>query len=146
MNYVAGYVMSSRLISISEDRDVEMAESLMKINKIRHLPVVNFKDELSGIISAKDIAQVKDKKKPVKSVMTAQVRIVKKTDSVKSVIELMLRYKISSALVTNEEDIVGIVTTDDLLNLLSKVIDDNENIEKMDVVSSFFDESWHRPV
>ena len=83
--------MSSNLISISEDRDIDTADGLMKINKIRHLPVVNANNELSGILSVKDIARAKDKKKPIKSVMTTPVRVVKKTANVKTVIELMLK-------------------------------------------------------
>jgi len=142
MHYMAGYVMSSDLISISEDQNIEVADSLMKINRIRHLPVVNSSNELSGVLSAKDTARVKDRKQIIKSVMATPVRIAKKTDNVKSIIELMLKHKISSVLVTHEKDIVGIVTTDDLLKLLSKLIDEGENLEKMDIATSFFDESW----
>lgn len=141
MNYLTGTVMSSNLISISEDRDIETADGLMKVNKIRHLPVVNSNNELSGIISKKDVAAAPDKRKAIKSIMTSPVRIVKKGANVKSVIEIMLKHKICSVLVANEEDIVGIVTTDDLLKLLSEVIEDSESLEKMDV-SSFFDDSW----
>ena len=141
MNYLTGSVMSSNLISISEDRDIDTAEGLMKINKIRHLPVVNSNNELSGILSVKDIAKAKDRKKPIRSIMTTPVRVVNKSANVKSVIEIMLKHKICSILVANEEDIVGIVTTDDLLQLLSDVIDDSESLENMEV-TSFFDDSW----
>ncbi len=141
MNYLTGAVMSSNLISISEDRDIETADGLMKINKIRHLPVVNSNNELSGIISTKDVAAAADKRKPIKSIMTSPVRIVKKSANVKSVIEIMLKHKICSVLVANEDDVVGIVTTDDLLKLLSEVIEDSDSLEKMDV-SSFFDDTW----
>lgn len=133
--------MSSNLISISEDRDIETAVGLMKVNKIRHLPVVNSNNELSGIISTKDVAAASDKRKPIKSIMTSPVRIVKKSANVKTVIEIMLKHKICSVLVANEEDVVGIVTTDDLLKLLADVIDDSDRLENLDV-SSFFDESW----
>lgn len=141
MNYQTGNVMSANLISISEDRDIETADGLMKVNKIRHLPVVNANNELSGIISAKDVAGALNRRKPIKSIMTSPVRIVKNSANVKSVIEIMLKHKICSVLVANEEDIVGIVTTDDLLKLLTQVIEDSESLEKLDV-STFFDDSW----
>lgn len=141
MTYLTGAVMSSNLISISEERDIETAESLMKINKIRHLPVVNNDNELSGILSAKDVAKVRDKSGPIKNIMTTPVRVVKKNANVRSVIDLMLRNKISSILVASNDDIVGIVTTDDLLKLLSQVLNDNEDFDNVDV-GSFFDESW----
>jgi len=137
--------MTSNLISISENRNIEMADNLMKINRIRHLPVVNSDNELSGIISVKDIAKAKDRQKIIKSVMSTPARIVKKTDSVKLAIELMLKHKICSILVTSEKDIVGIVTTDDLLRLLAMVIGEEEILKKNDMTASFFDESWSRP-
>ncbi|WP_051056748.1 HPP family protein [Pseudobdellovibrio exovorus] len=133
--------MSSNLVSISEERDIDTAESLMKVNRIRHLPVVNQNNELSGILSAKDVVKVKDKKQAIKSVMTAPVKVVRKDSNIKSVIELMLRNKISSILVADSEDIVGIVTTDDLLRLLTQVLTDSDDLENTDI-GSFFDESW----
>ena len=141
MNYLTATVMSSNLISISEDRDIETAQGLMIVNKIRHLPVVNANNELSGIISTKDVAAAPDRRKPIKSIMTTPVRIVKKGANVKSVIEIMLKHKIFSVLVANEEDVVGIVTTDDLLKLLSQVLEDSERLENIDV-STFFEDSW----
>lgn len=141
MIYLTGAVMSSNVISISEDRAVETAENIMRSNRIRHLPVVNSDNELSGILSAKDVAKTKDKKQAIKNAMTAPVRVVKRSANIKNVIEMMLRHKISSVLVASEEDIVGIVTTDDLLKLLTQILDDSESLEKMDV-GSFFDEAW----
>lgn len=141
MNYLTGNVMSSSLISISEDRDIDTADGLMRINKIRHLPVVNSNNELSGILSIKDVAAAKDKRKPIKSIMTTPVRVVNKETNVKTIIELMLKHKICSVLVSSHEDIVGIVTTDDLLKLLSDVIEDSDSVENVEF-SSFFDDSW----
>jgi CBS domain-containing protein len=133
--------MTSKLISIFEERDVADAEAMMKENKIRHLPVMNSAHELLGILSVRDVAKVRDKKSSIKSVMSPVVKVVKKSTNIKSVIEMMLKHKISSVLVASNEDIVGIVTTDDLLQLLSQVLDESESLEDMDV-GSFFDESW----
>lgn len=141
MTYLTGAVMSSNLVSISEERDIDTAESLMKVNRIRHLPVVNQNNELSGILSAKDVVKVKDKRQAIKSIMTTPVKVVRKDSNIKSVIELMLRNKISSILVADSEDIVGIVTTDDLLRLLTQVLTDSDDLENTDI-GSFFDESW----
>ena len=141
MTYLTKAVMSGGLISISEERDIITAESIMKVNKIRHLPVVNSENELSGILSAKDVAKVKDKTKSIKSAMSAPVRTVKKNANIKSVIQIMLKHKISAVLVANDDDIVGIVTTDDLLKLLHEVLDDNENLESVEMLS-IFDDEW----
>lgn len=141
MKHMTGSIMTSSVISISEERDINMAESLMKVNNIRHLPVVNSKDELTGIISVRDVVKIKDKYKRIKSIMTKSVHIVKKSDDIKSAIEIMLKNKICSVLVGQNEEIVGIVTTDDLLKLLAKIIDSRENSEKL-YLSSLLDSTW----
>lgn len=125
--------MSQNLISIDENQKVEMAEALMKVNSIRHLPVVDERNELSGIISATDVANAHDKKASVKSVMNPRVRIIKQNSNIKKIIEQMLRFKISSMLVASEDELVGIVTTDDLLQLLYELLDEDEHVQASEV-------------
>ena len=142
MTYLTGKVMTGKLISVLEDHDIITGESLMRTYKIRHLPVVNTDNELSGILSIRDVIKAKDKTNSVKSVMTTPVRTVKKTANIKAVIEIMLKYKISAVLVADQTDIVGIVTTDDLLKLLHQVLEDSENLESLEI-ASLFDEDWN---
>lgn len=125
--------MSQNLISIEENQKVEMAETLMRVNSIRHLPVVDELNELSGIISATDVANAHDKKISVKSVMSPRVRIIKQNSNIKKIIEQMLRFKISSMLVASGDELVGIVTTDDLLQLLYELLDEDEHVQASEV-------------
>lgn len=141
MNYLASAVMSGNVISVFEDRDIKTAERVMTINNIRHLPVVNVLNELSGILSVIDVAKARDKSKSIKTIMTSPVLIVKNRTHIKDVIEIMLKKKVSSILVGNENNVTGILTTDDLLKLLLKIIDDDEAVENFEV-DSFFDETW----
>lgn len=133
--------MSSNLISISEEKDIAAAETLMRTHDIRHLPVVDAYNELSGIISLTDVARAQDPQESIKSLMTPRVRIVKKSANIKTIIEQMLKFKISSMLVAQNDDVVGIVTTDDLLQLLYELLDENDELKKMEV-SEFLDENW----
>ncbi len=142
MTYLTGKVMTGKLISILEDHDVISGESLMKTHKIRHLPVVNSENELSGILSIRDVVRAKDKTSMVKTIMTTPVRTVKKDANIKTVIALMLKYKISAVLVADNNEVVGIVTTDDLLKLLHEVLEDGDSLESMEI-SSFFDDDWN---
>ncbi len=141
MTFLTKAVMSSQLISISEDQDVADAEALMKTNKIRHLPVVDNFNELSGIITSTDVAKSANKKNKIKAVMSPRVRIIKRDANVKKIIAQMLKFKISSMLVAHEEDLVGIVTTDDLIQLLYELIDEDENLKKLEV-STLIDNDW----
>lgn len=134
--------MSTQLISIFEDRSVAEAEALMKINKIRHLPVVDSFNELSGIITSTDVAKAVSKKNKIKDVMSPRVRIIRQDASVKKIIAQMLKFKISSMLVAHEEDLVGIVTTDDLIQLLYELVDDDDHLTKLEV-STLLENEWN---
>lgn len=141
MTFLTRTVMSSQLISISEDRNVDDAEALMIENKIRHLPVVDSFNELSGIITASDVAKAINKHKKIKEAMSPRVRIIKRDENIKKIISQMLKFKISSMLVSHNEDLVGIVTTDDLIQLLYELIDEDENLQKLEV-STLLDNGW----
>ena len=141
MTFLTKSIMSTQLISIYEDRNVAEAEALMKINKIRHLPVVDSFNELSGIITSTDVARTVSKKNKIKDVMSPRVRIIKRDASIKKVIAQMLKFKISSMLVAHEEDLVGIVTTDDLIQLLYELIDDDDHLTKLEV-STLLENEW----
>ncbi|BCU69391.1 CBS domain-containing protein [Stygiolobus caldivivus] len=52
--------MTASLITIKEDSPITGALALMRQFNIRHLPVVNDKGELTGIISIRDIARAVD--------------------------------------------------------------------------------------
>jgi CBS domain-containing protein len=53
-------IMTSSLITIREDSPITGALALMRQFNIRHLPVVNDKGELTGIISIRDVAKAID--------------------------------------------------------------------------------------
>lgn len=141
MTFLTRTVMSSQLISISEEQEVGDAENLMAENNIRHLPVVDTFNELAGIISATDVAKTLNKQTKIKEAMSPRVRIIKRDENVKKIISQMLKFKISSMLVSHNEDLVGIVTTDDLIQLLYQLIDEDENLKNLEV-STLLENEW----
>lgn len=141
MTFLTSAIMSSNLISISEEKSISEAASLMKTHDIRHLPVVDSYNELSGILSVTDIAKARDTAESIKEIMTPRVRVVKKSANIKTIIDQMLKFKISSMLVSQNEDVVGIVTTDDLLQLLYELLDEEDDLKKLET-EGFLDEGW----
>ena len=141
MIFLTRSVMSSQLVSISEDREATEADELMKRHKIRHLPVVDIFNELAGIISSTDVANSHGKKNKIKDLMNPRVRVIKQDANVKKIIAQLLKYKISSMLVAQGEEIVGIVTTDDLLQLLYELLDEDDNLKKLEV-STLIENEW----
>lgn len=141
MTFLTKAVMSSQLILISEEKDVSEAENLMAQNQIRHLPVVDSFDELAGIITSTDVAKTINKQTKIKEVMSPRVRIIKRDENVKKIIAQMLKFKISSMVVSHNEALVGIVTTDDLIQLLYELIDEDENLKNVEI-STLLENEW----
>src|ERR671924_453454 len=52
-----GKCMSRRVVTVSPDRDLAGAAKLMRARKIRHLPVVDARGRLVGIVTARDLRQ-----------------------------------------------------------------------------------------
>jgi CBS domain-containing protein len=55
MGQLVSDVMTSKVITISEDAEVEDAATLLVQKKIKRLPVVNSKGDLVGIVARRDI-------------------------------------------------------------------------------------------
>lgn len=140
MKYLVQTIMSTSLASVDENQSVETAGKLMKIRHVRHLPVINKKNELVGVISQHDVDAATDKTAPVRFYMVGNVQILDRSTNVKQAIDVLLKNKISSVLIADSEEVIGIVTTTDLLKLLRDLLDDSDSLEKLDV-GLFFDSS-----
>ena len=133
-------IFSKNLITISETSSLAEAETLMSNNKIRHLPVTNQTSNIVGILSRTDFSALKHveadlQNLKVKSFMSSPALAVANKTSVKTLVDIMMAKKISSALVTDNNSIIGIVTTEDLLKLLDQNIELIKTAEKISVES-----------
>lgn len=118
-------IMTKTLIAVPMGSSVAAAADIMKEQRIRHLPVVDEMDVIIGIISKRDFTLLENLEKiPVEQVMTAPVYYIDQDTSLRSAIFKMLEHKISSLLISDEnDDAVGIITTDDLLGYLVHLLD-----------------------
>lgn len=134
--------MSSHLITINENYSLDAAYSQMQKNQIRHLPVVDASNKIVGMLSDRDLLRAMrsnlnsgdifkveslefDQHAKVSDYMTWPVRFVNKNSSIKVVAERMIEEKISSFLVTDDKTVVGILTTEDCLKFLIKLLDES---------------------
>jgi len=94
--------------------------------RIRHLPVIDEMDDVVGIISHRDLSAIPNSKNiPVEMMMSAPVEFVSEDVPLRQAVFLMLQKKISSLLISDEQDnAIGIITTDDLLWYLSHLLAD----------------------
>lgn len=115
---------SSSLITIPTGASLDDAQAMMKEKRIRHLPIVDEKNTIIGVLSQSDIrAGLNTENMSVEMLMTSPVQALDQQTSLRSAIMKMLELKISCLLITNNsDDVVGIVTTDDLLWHLAQML------------------------
>ncbi len=118
-------VMVTNLVTVREDDLLEFSDTLMNWNSFHHLPVENAKGEISGLISANDIAafhrsesKIED---PLVSIcMTRDVFTVSPETSLDEAEKIMLSQGYGAVPVVHEKRVVGIVTANDLRRLQEK--------------------------
>lgn len=124
-------IMSKSLIVITPNKKVSEAYNLFEEYNIRHIPVVSG-TKLVGVISKNDLAKVgfisQEMSKEVvlslyeshevKDIMTITPVFVTADTYVKDVAELLANHTFHSVPVLEKEELVGIITTSDLINYL----------------------------
>jgi len=123
-------IMSTQLITIAPSQSLYEAEALFKKHTIRHIPVVEGK-KLVGVLSYSDLlrisfADLTDDEERVEAVVydmftvpqvMARVPVtIHPETTIKEVIEILAKQTFHSLPVVENEELVGIVTTTDLLN------------------------------
>lgn len=128
-------IMSKNIIALNRDDDLETAEILFKRHKIRHIPVVNG-EVIIGMLSYSDLLRISfadavyDNEEEVDTlvynmftidqVMVKDVVTVPPTATVKDVAKILSEKEFHALPVVDDGNLVGIVTTTDLLNYLLK--------------------------
>jgi acetoin utilization protein AcuB len=139
-------IFSDDLVTIKENANLSEADDLMNNYNIRHLPVMNDNYELVGLLSKSDYSALRyiDSRftnHKVSVFMSSPVKMVHESATVKQVAKIFIEKKISSVIVTNEHEVVGILTSEDLIRLL---IDDRgllHGMEQMDL-SALAADGW----
>jgi len=127
--------MKQPVVSISPDMTIHDALSIMRREKIRHIPVLE-NQTLVGLVSDEDLFYASPSpatslsiwdmnylisKITVKQVMTEKVITVTENTPIEEAAMLMAENKIGCAPVMREKDLVGIITETDLLNILPEL-------------------------
>lgn len=129
--------MSRQVITITQDMGIREAFFLMKTHAIRHLPIVDEKKQLIGIISdrelrrpnwvdeAHDITHIYylDNSMHVNDVMIKNVHVLHTYDTLNKAVNLLLDKGIGAAPVLDKtETLVGMLSAIDLLRALQEMI------------------------
>ena len=127
--------MSKELITVSKDVSISDAMEVMRISKIRRLPIVD-KDKLVGIVTDRDLHMASPSyastlskfeanylltKMKVSEIMTKNVLTVKESATIEEVALIMYKNKIGGVPVVANDDpqkLVGIITETDIFKIL----------------------------
>ncbi len=128
-------IMTQNVITLNQDDNLEKAERLFKDHNIRHIPVVQ-DNVIIGMLSYSDLlrlsfADVIDTDNnaadvmvynmfTIDQVMKKKIVSVSPSSSIKEVAEILAQKEFHALPVVNNNQLIGIVTTTDLINYLLK--------------------------
>ena len=117
-------IMTTALIAMKANDTVKRADVDMKLASIRHLPVVDDRNHVIGILSNRDVLRAlgdaggASDGVVVGDIMTRQVHTVREDTPAHEAATLMLEHKIGALpVVGDEEQLVGLVTETDFLRI-----------------------------
>jgi CBS domain-containing membrane protein len=136
-------LMRPEVATLYADDTLDLADGIMRLGRIRHLPVVSG-DRVVGVVSQRDlfraavssvlqVARPTERewlgKIPVAAVMTPDPFTVGPETSVRTAVAVMMERKIGCLPVVDRGQLVGIVSETDCLRYLAHVLDIAEEKE-----------------
>ena len=120
--------MTQKLMVISGNSTVSEGLQMMRNNWIRHLPVIDENNEfVIGIVSERDLLASTNINQSISSVMSTPIRIFDVGTGLDSVVHAMIEEKVSAYLITDNDEVIGIVTTEDMLVLLENFLSEKDS-------------------
>ena len=126
----AGELMQKGVVAVSPELPVWELDGFLSGEQISGAPVLGARGELLGIVSQTDIVRALSERGPselqellgpglaVEEIMTPDVLTVSEDEDVREVARKLIGAGVHRALVTDGEDVVGIITAFDMLKVL----------------------------
>lgn len=126
-------IMTKDVFTLSENSTIQEAAVALNKRRIRHIPIVNEKNEVIGIVSDRDIRDaspsifhsnehLEDFLKPLSTIMKRDVITAHPLDFVEDISSLLYEYNIGCLPICEDDKLVGIVTETDILHTLVKLM------------------------
>lgn len=127
-------IMTKDIIALTRSDDLERAELLFKRHHIRHIPVVSG-ESIIGMLSYSDLLRIsfadvtEDEHNvgsvvynmfTIEQVMTKNVVCVTSNTTIKDVAKILAEQEFHALPVVDDNELVGIVTTTDIINYFLK--------------------------
>jgi acetoin utilization protein AcuB len=125
-------------ITVTRDATISEAIELMKVNSIRHLPVVSGKNRLEGFVTLGDLKQglipsmVADLS--LSDLMIVDPITVSPNDDIEIAAQFIYKHKIGGMPVVRDGIVVGIITANDILRAFIDMMGILTSTSRIDVV------------
>jgi len=108
--------MNTKMLLVDQSDSLELVSHIMKWKNIHHLPVINKKKELTGLLTWTDLIKLGNKELYlcVKDVMTKDLITISQEAPLEEAKQLMKLNKINCLPVVRNKELLGILTTSDL--------------------------------
>lgn len=131
-NLLVRDVMTKEVVTLERNEKLSVADDVMRLGRIRHLPVVDDEQNLAGIVSQRDLfhsgllralgygSHAKERALDLlvlKEAMKTEVVTVTPSAPLAEAAKLMLERKIGCLVVVEGKKIVGILTESDFVKL-----------------------------
>ena len=138
-------IMTTDVITISVDDNLDLAREIMRDQRIRHLPVVDSENKLVGLITTTNVLAATDsflrdddsKLHPeeiaVKDVMVTDVVTVEETAGIRQAAIFLELHRIGCLPVVTDGELRGIVTDTDFVGVAINVLEQMEDAEDADL-------------
>jgi CBS domain-containing protein len=115
-------LMTTNLFTVRPEDLVDLATSMMEWRHVRHVPVESAKGELAGLLSTRELLQLRSRKIekqaqpiPVAEIMQRNPLTIAPEASLRDAFTQMLESESGCLLVVSGKQLLGIVTERDLL-------------------------------
>jgi CBS domain-containing protein len=124
-----GDFMTRELVTVRETDDLALADSILRLGGIRHLPVVR-EGKLSGLLTQRDLLRAGATGSAARAVLARDVMVSRLTtvtpdSSLAEAAQIMLRHKFGCLPVCDGDGtLVGMVTESDFVRFAASVVQD----------------------
>ena len=125
-------VMSTDLFTVGPNDPVTLAASVMDWQHIRHVPVEDDDGRLVGLVSQRDLRGGLSAGGPVREIMDPKPATVSPETTTVQVVELMRSRRVDCLPVVKEDRLIGIVTSHDMLTVLSFLLHRDRGEDSLD--------------
>ena len=130
------HLMSKDATTLRSDESLILADDLMRLGRIRHIPIVESEHHrVVGVVSQRDLFRCALAKSigygdeaqgkmmevvTIGEVMNADVRTIGPEEEIEAAAHLMLRYKIGCLPVVEDGELIGILTEADFVRYVGR--------------------------